>query len=104
MPRIAILLLALLALATVAHADERNDQRNWPADTRKAGGTVAKVDADANGGFPAARAMAFIEQAGYLQVTDLERVSDLVWRATAYKDGKAYAIAVDYTGTVVGAN
>jgi hypothetical protein len=95
------LLLALLALAPAARADERNDGSNrLPTPTK----TVAKPDADGNGSFSAASAIAFIEQAGYVAVTDMERVNGFVWHGTALKDGQSYAISVDYTGAVVGSN
>lgn len=99
MRRALTLLLALLALVPAARADERSDGYNrLPAPAK----VVAKPDAEADGGFSAANATAFIEQAGYVGVTDLERVNEFVWHGTARKDGQAYAVSVDYTGAVVG--
>lgn len=55
-------------------------------------------------GFPEETARAYILAAGYSGVKDLTPINNLVWRATAFKDGTTFDVAVDYSGAVVGAN
>jgi hypothetical protein len=51
--------------------------------------------------FTEAQAMERIEAAGYSAVTDLKIDDKGVWQATATKDGKSMAVAMDYQGNVV---
>lgn len=51
--------------------------------------------------FTEAQAKERIEEAGYTGVKDLKKDDKGVWMASAMKDGKAVAIALDYQGNVV---
>lgn len=98
----ALATLGLVVAAMPALAGERTEWRDPPAKTPLLQTSNAAIESE--GGFSSATALAFIEQAGYTGVTDLEPVNEMVWRATAYKGGQTYSVAVDYTGTVVGSN
>ncbi len=93
----------MLGVAAAAQADDQRDRSPRPPDIASTAGILAKADSGAAGGFSAVQAIALIQQAGYADIGELERVNDFVWRGTAYKDGQTYSVAVDYTGTVVGA-
>lgn len=42
-----------------------------------------------------------IAEAGYTEITGLKLDETGVWRATAMKDGKSVAVALDYQGNIV---
>ncbi len=52
--------------------------------------------------FTEGQARARIEERGFAQVTDLKKDDKGIWRATAMKDGKSVAVALDYQGNIVG--
>lgn len=52
--------------------------------------------------FTESQARARIEEKGFGNVTELKKDDQGVWRATAMKDGKSLAVALDYQGNVVG--
>ena len=52
--------------------------------------------------FTEGQARARIEERGFAQVTDLKKDDQGIWRATAMKDGKSVAVALDYQGNIVG--
>jgi hypothetical protein len=98
----ALATLGLVVAAMPALAGERTEWREAPAKAPLL--QIGNVAVESEGGFSSTAALAFIEQAGYTGVTNLEPVDGMVWRATAYKDGQKYSVAVDHTGTVVGSN
>jgi hypothetical protein len=65
-----------------------------------------------NPGAPVAGANSFtedqaksrIEEAGYVDVSDLKLDTQGVWRATATKDGKQGSVALDFQGNIVAAD
>jgi len=99
-----LLILPLLILPMTSLAEDRSDWRPPKADTDmiEIPETVAKLDTAAGGNFSVTHAQALLEHAGYGQITGLEQVTPLVWRATGSKNGTPYALTVDYSGTVVG--
>jgi hypothetical protein len=103
--RNACLVLAALPWALPAFAGERSE-RLLPPDPAATPGTsnVAEAAAQTDGSFPVEMARDYILGAGYSAVSDLKPVNNFVWRGTAVKDGVTFNVAVDYTGTVVGAN
>lgn len=50
--------------------------------------------------FTKSEAKGHIENAGYSDVTDLQKTADGLWTATAKKDGKTVNVAVDFKGAV----
>jgi hypothetical protein len=50
--------------------------------------------------FTEAQAKTRLESHGYTQVTSLNKDADSIWHATAMKDGKSMAVAVDYQGNI----
>ena len=51
--------------------------------------------------FTEGQARSRIEERGFAQVTDLKKDDKGIWRATAMKDGKSVAVALDYQGNIV---
>ncbi|MBI2257067.1 MAG: hypothetical protein HYU58_20775 [Proteobacteria bacterium] len=97
-----LLILTLLTLPMASHAEDRSDWRPIKPDAVEAPETIAKLDTAAGSTFSVDDAQAFLEQAGYAQITELEQINPFVWRATGQKDGATYALTVDYSGAVVG--
>ena len=87
-----------------------------PASAAEPGGAVSPpqpngaVNADANtttadaapasNSFTEGQAKGHIENAGYTDVTDLQKTKDGLWVATAKKAGKAVGVTVDFKGAV----
>lgn len=92
------------AASAPALAGERPERPTFPTPANPGTSNVAEATDESDGTFPAETARAYILAAGYSSVTDLKPVNNFVWRGTAYKDGATFNVAVDYTGTVVGAN
>lgn len=97
-----LLILALLLLPMPSNAEERSDWRQPLPQTAEIPEALAKMDTSAGGNFSATDAQAYMEQAGYDAITQLEAVNPFVWRAIGNKDGASFALTADYTGAVVG--
>lgn len=98
----SFLILALLAMPTISQAEERSDWRQPAPAAVETPETIAKLDTAAGSSFSAVDAQAFMEQAGYSGITQLEAVNPFVWRAVGTKDGASFTVTADYTGAVVG--
>jgi hypothetical protein len=99
------LVIPVLLWAQPALAGERSERPLPPGPVVTPGaGNVAEAADQTDGSFPADMARDYILAAGYSAVSDLEPVNNFVWRGVAFKDGVTFNVAVDYTGTVVGAN
>jgi hypothetical protein len=107
-------LLAVPAFAVQndsATAPGYNSSANAPADQTTAGPSnpAIKTSPANNAGAPATGANSFtmgqakarIESRGYVQVSELKKDKDGLWRGTAMKDGKPVTVALDYQGNVV---
>jgi hypothetical protein len=95
-----------------------NSSATAPSDQTSAGTTrsdsgpsnpAIKTNPGNNAGAPASGANSFtmgqakarIESRGYVQVSELKKDKDGLWRGTAMKDGKPVNVALDYQGNVV---
>ena len=56
--------------------------------------------APASNSFTQGQAKGHIENAGYTDVTDLQKTKDGLWVALAKKDGKSVGVTVDFKGAV----
>lgn len=109
--RVLLIIPALVAMAGFqAMAGERSERPLFPnpasanpSDDPGPSDVAEAVD-ESDGAFPMETARAYILAAGYSGISDLKPVNGFVWRGKAVKDGAIFNVAVDYTGTVVGAN
>ena len=62
--------------------------------------TTASDVAPASNSFTQDEAKGHIENAGYTDVTGLQKTADGLWTAKAKKGGKSVAVAVDFKGAV----
>ncbi|ASY55195.1 PepSY domain-containing protein [Sinorhizobium sp. CCBAU 05631] len=101
MKNLAFAAAALLsAVATAAFAQTTpSSEGNTPAiatpDTQNPAAPVEGANS-----FTEAQAKERIEEAGYTDVNGLKLDDKGVWQATAMKDGKSVAVALDYQGNV----
>jgi hypothetical protein len=92
--------LVATAISTVAVAQPANRDANTPA--------VNTPNAPPNPGAPAAGANSFtegqarsrIESNGYVNVSELRKDDQGVWRGKAVKDGKSVSVSLDFQGNV----
>jgi hypothetical protein len=104
------------ANANAATANAADATATSAANATDAGGAVSPpeangaVNADANKGatdtaaasnsFTEGQAKGHIENAGYTDVSDLNKTADGLWTAKAKKAGKSVDVAVDFKGAV----
>ena len=62
--------------------------------------TTVSDAAPASNSFTEGQAKGHIENAGYTEVTGLQKTADGLWTATAKKGGKSVAVTVDFKGAV----
>jgi hypothetical protein len=92
--------LVATAISTVAVAQPANRDANTPA--------VNTPNAPPNPGAPVAGANSFtegqarsrIESNGYINVSELRKDDQGVWRGKAVKDGKSVSVSLDFQGNV----
>jgi hypothetical protein len=112
----ALLVAACQKPASQTATDATATAAAAPADAAQAGGAVSPaqpngaVNADANrttadaasasNSFTEGQAKGHIENAGYTDVSDLQKTKDGLWVATAKKDGKSVGVTVDFKGAV----
>ena len=104
------------ATTSAAAQDTAAAATNASASATDPGGAVSPpqsngaVNADANkssdsvtgasNSFTEAQAKGHIENAGYTDVTGLQKTKDGLWTASAKKDGKTVGVTVDFKGAV----
>jgi hypothetical protein len=108
--------LALMAAACQKSASQTDTSSTASAASPAGGGVVSPpqpngaINADANrttadaaeasNSFTEGQAKGHIENAGFTDVTDLQKTKDGLWTAQAKKDGKSVGVTVDFKGAV----
>ena len=112
----ALLTAACQKPASQTAADATTSVAAAPANATSAGGAVSppqsngavntdanKTNADvapASNSFTEGQAKGHIENAGYTDVTGLQKTADGIWVASAKKNGKSVNVSVDFKGAV----
>jgi len=113
---VTLLAAACQKPATQTAADATSAAAAAPANATDAGGAVSPaasngaVNTDANktnpdvaaasNSFTESEAKGHIENAGYTDVTGLQKTADGLWTATAKKGGKSVGVTLDFKGAV----
>jgi uncharacterized protein YdeI (BOF family) len=97
---IGVLALALTGAAALAQTPPAQSGPNNPAVNSTGTNNANNPVAGANS-FTEGQAKSRIETDGYINVRELKKDDQGVWRAKAMKDGKSIDVSLDFQGNVV---
>jgi uncharacterized protein YdeI (BOF family) len=97
---IGVLALALTGAAALAQTPPAQSGPNNPAVNTTGTNNANNPVAGANS-FTEGQAKSRIETDGYINVRELKKDDQGVWRAKAMKDGKSIDVSLDFQGNVV---